>query len=857
MKIKAIRISGFRGIPPIDPPNVNISLCKGHVPQNVLIFGPNAYGKSSISSALEWFFRENVHCSEYFEDYLSSDNVHVNVGKPGYPENAFIEIDVIDQGIVKTVRKEIGVDGYKVGESIDGLEQQLSTCFDEIITLDHDEFRNFVSAASKDKWATFASLIGYEELDNFRSGLTSLFQRSISDYLQIASLEKKKTALEKTFNSDKAILCNRYSLSAKSALEDIEKAFLDRLSLTLISLQLQIPHLSELDEKFWGKIRQIVIPSEGYRQNAERLEQLKKVTTDLTPFSKELIANLKDIKTKATYLNTKKAQFDKGILSEFYRLGLEIIQSGKTDQNECPFCKTEYDNDLLKLTVKEKIKDLNFEEVQQQANLLTSIWNDIKNSLAVRVLSLYKHELSNIASITGALPSVSEVDNAIKLSSFDANTVVNWVKGVLHLHDELIKTSKEIKAEIERIATIIKNNPEGQLGTEIEDLYVFWKGILSLFEKKGEISAVSHEIEVTKDVIDHLRTISKNFRDELEDFSVRVIVIINDDVSSYYDALHPNDDIKPFLETHLDGQKRSVLLKCDYKGYEGKDAASLLSESHRNSLGLAVMLAFMKYKRQTGSPVEFLILDDVTQSFDVGHRVNLVSFLEDPDFPEICSNQIIMLTYDRTLADFIQRPGEERENWLRYDIRTWHLNALVIEPNDYDLLDMAAKYLAAGDEMASAIYARHALEQVYKFIVETASLSITYSSKPWKLNLNSFQLAILKEVKRLWSIKVQRGTETLPRGLINPQKFRDKKLTMSLRILHLTVHDSDFMENPPSTGDIRAALDAIKELRDMFTCLTCRQHTPNPIYTYFHTFDKGAQAADVKCKKCGQPFPAD
>lgn len=600
MKLKAVRISGFRGIPPIDPPHVNISLAKGDEPQNVLIFGPNAFGKSSISSALEWFFRESVHCSQYFEDYTSADNVHVNVGKTGFPSNAYVEIDIIDKGQVQTVRKEIGVDGKKSGEVITGLDQQLGLCRDEIITLDHDEFRNFVSAASKDKWTTFASLIGYEELDNFRSGLDSISQRSLSDNLRITSLEKDISVKEKSHNTNKSQTCSKYSLSLKSGLEDIENKFTERLGLVLLSLQLPISRtIDNLDEDYWGDIRLKVIPSEGFRQNSERLGQLKKVLVDIAPISKELISKIDELFKNATFLETKKAQFDKGILSQFYKLGLEIIATNRTTTDECPFCRSPYKTDLLQSNVQSYITDLDFEEIQTQANELEIIWSNIKSNLAIRLLTLSNHELSTISSIAKDLPSITEIENSTRITSFNAEIIYKWIERVNLLQRELTKSSSEINIQIKQIELGLKNNPEGQLSAEIENLYSFWKSVLNLRDEKEKIDSLRNEIIVTKDVIEKIREIAKSFRDELEDFGGRVVEVINEDVKNYYDALHPNDNIKPFLETQIEGSKRKVLLKCDYKGYTGKDAASLLSESHRNSLGLAVLLAFMKYKRKS------------------------------------------------------------------------------------------------------------------------------------------------------------------------------------------------------------------------------------------------------------------
>ena len=191
MKIKNIRIAGFRGVPPVAPPDVDIDLTSpSGGPKNLLLFGPNAYGKSSIADALEWFFKESVRGSSYFEEYCDSDNIHVKVGQPGFLPEAYIEVIVDHNGTDYTLRKDINQSGTKIRENLGGIPAVIQQLENEIIVLDHDQFRKFVASANTEKWTTFSSLIGYEELDYFRAGIDSLSSRSLTDHLQKSRLDK-------------------------------------------------------------------------------------------------------------------------------------------------------------------------------------------------------------------------------------------------------------------------------------------------------------------------------------------------------------------------------------------------------------------------------------------------------------------------------------------------------------------------------------------------------------------------------------------------------------------------------------------------------------------------------------------
>ena len=153
----------------------------------------------------------------------------------------------------------------------------------------------------------------------------------------------------------------------------------------------------------------------------------------------------------------------------------------------------------------------------------------------------------------------------------------------------------------------------------------------------------------------------------------------------------------------------------------------------------------MKYKRQLGSPIEFCVFDDVTQSFDIEHRTNLLMLLENPIFPEIYNQQIIFMTHDRTLADLVKRPGEQNlpNSWLRVDIRNWWLERMLLESeHDTEPLTRTQKYIDQNDEIAAGIYLRRdwnnyikqlSVEPICEYLIQ-----INHGTLVWKNTANIF-----------------------------------------------------------------------------------------------------------------------
>jgi hypothetical protein len=812
MKIKAIRICGFRGIPPVDPPDVNINLSANvGEPQHLLLFGPNAYGKSSIADALEWFFKENVRGSDYFAEYSDEDNIHVMIGKPEYQTEAYIELVIEHDCNEHIVRKTLDGSGQKKSETLGGIYSILQELEDEIIVLDHDQFRKFVSAANTDKWTTFSSLIGYEELDNFRAGIDSLTQRSLTDYLHRQELGSEIIAHQHKFQEDFQKVLQSNQIIVEN-LDELKDKFQLLLEVTLTSLSIPTSTYDDITLEFWNKIKDQISTSDQVGAVSTRLGELNTILGKLSPFSNEIKTAIETLSSQAEALNDKKDGFDKELLAEFYKAGLEIIESCKTEQDLCPFCLSSYRWEHLANEVSERYRTLDFATIQNDHQVLLQTWESFKSEINSRRSNLRDIEISSVKDAFMDVDRIGEINTALSLSGFNLEKIRLWTKKFTVLV-EAVKFSKDaVHSEIGEVTEALENNPQAEIQQTIKQLQQLWVEIGVLTKDLLHLQALENKLDVMNQVIEKLRYIAASFRSELNDFSGRVVEIINSDVISYYDELHPDDNVRPYLRVAVRGNQRIVELQCDYKGVLDRAAVTLLSESHRNSLGFAILLAFMKYKRQTGSPIRFCIFDDVTQSFDVEHRTNLLSLLENHNFPEISGQQIIFLTHDRTLADLIKRPGEQdvRRNWVRMDIRHWWLERMLLESeHDLNPLIRSQQYINQHDEIAAAIYVRRGLEQLYKKIIDKTNIRIPYSDKPWNVKMDVYRRYIIDEIEELWKDG---------KGFINPNDQTFQQIFTSQRILNLTVHDSQFLDNPMTLGDVSNALALVQQLQMRFTC---------------------------------------
>ncbi len=837
MKIKRIQISGFRGIPPVNSPNnVDIDLTDSsspNEPKDLLLFGPNAYGKSSIADALEWFFKEDVRGSAYFEEYSAKDNIHMKLGEPGFNQTAVIELQIVHNGNEFTVRKELGGDGLIVNESLTGLHAELQKAKDEIVVLDHEQFHKFVVAANKDKWGSFSSLIGYEELDQMRGGLDSLTGNSLTANLGTEKLHKDIDTQRQKWQVDLVNACQEYGCS-QNLLEELRIEFRNRLETNLVSLSLDVPEIDALDQEYWGNLLERVKTPNDIVQAAERLNKFQSQRDKLVGLDPIWIENLPLLGNLTQRLAPKKSSFDKEILAAFYQTGIKVLSEKKTDPDLCPFCGQVYDTVQLENHVKDKHTALNFDEIQSDHASLKEAWDVIKTIVKNRQRDLLSSEQTAVQESFRAVADFSKMEAAVSLSDFDSEYILEWLEKAKRLSKEIDRARETVELEIPQ-AEIAASNPNAEIQETVNDLLRFWTTLTTLSQRKQEIERLERKFEISKQVTTGLQGAARQFRTELNDFSGRVATLINADVKKYYKELHPEDDVVPSLEVSLSGTQRQVTLKCTYKGIPDKTAVPLLSESHRNSLGMAILLSFMKYKRHiVGSPVEFCIFDDVMQSFDMEHRTNLLGLLENPNFPEICDQQIIFFTHDRTLADLVKRPGEHsvRDYWLRVDIRNWWLTRMLLESEkDSDPLQKARYYIGENDEIAAGIYIRRALEQIYKSILGKTSTRTPFSDKPWSVGMEKYREYIVDEINELWSDG---------KGFVDPNTPLFQQIFTSQRILNFTVHDSQFLENPMTMGDVQSALVLVEQLKDRFRCPTC--------HTVYHTLRKTTSGNNPNCR---------
>jgi DNA repair exonuclease SbcCD ATPase subunit len=179
-------------------------------------------------------------------------------------------------------------------------------------------------------------------------------------------------------------------------------------------------------------------------------------------------------------------------------------------------------------------------------------------------------------------------------------------------------------------------------------------------------------------------------------------------VAEIYAALHPGEDlarvsVEPWTA-------KGVELAIDFYGSRQRPPHGVLSESHLNSLAIALFLAMAEtFNEKLG----FLVLDDVINSFDVEHRGQLAELLAEG----FSRWQLIVLTHDQQFFEHLSRRAP---SWRRLELTSWSYQEgpRTTLYETAGILAAARERLESGDVQAAATKARRGLEELLQEVCQ-------------------------------------------------------------------------------------------------------------------------------------------
>ena len=180
-------------------------------------------------------------------------------------------------------------------------------------------------------------------------------------------------------------------------------------------------------------------------------------------------------------------------------------------------------------------------------------------------------------------------------------------------------------------------------------------------------------------------------------------------VAQIYAVFHPGENLAESVSIEP-WTAKGVELAVEFYGSRQRPPHGVLSESHLNSLAIALFLAMAgEFNTQLG----FLVLDDVINSFDVEHRGRLAELLADG----FADWQIIVLTHDQQFFEHLSRRAP---SWRKLELTSWSYESgpRTTRYESSGILAAARERLESGDVHGAAAKARRGLEELLQEVCE-------------------------------------------------------------------------------------------------------------------------------------------
>lgn len=648
LKIKRIKLSGFRGI--LTPQE--LKLCdSGGTPTSLAVYGLNSSGKSSFVDGLEWFLSETSEI-----EWLRREDAKSNA----YPHQeavdgeSYVEIDFINE-------KKAILPLTKTYDHMRVTIPKLSSVSDFEATyrsfvirpyLRYLEIIDFVfNSTGLQKYQRLANWMGFEyelafqekialkilpELNKYEKSIESevtVHIKSLKALTQLAEINESKV-----LNLCKGILAS-YTTTSFISMAEIENrsSEIDKLR----SSSGTVDKLSTLS-RYDLNIDAVIL-------NEKMSESISSVQKEIDSFTKK-----KELVEKIDYIT-------------LYERASDILDKDQSESTFCPLCKHPWRREDLIAHVKGELVLLQEVKVAQDKVLddisalklhlktestavsqLCNSYKELKKSLELIKYEKTEQYLNDIEKIRTAL------DGGGSIFTLDIGSVLE--KDILEkVIEERIAVKVLIyqeKTKVQPSNEEIKRNTDIERVKKINDLWIQYK------DSVNELNFYKQERDKFVDIASDIST-------KIQESIVKRFKTISSLIGKYFGILRSDKDIKD-IEITLNQDKgkaagRSAEIQLSYYDISVKPAYKVLSESLLNSLGLAVYFACIK---QFNTESKFIVLDDIMNSLDTGHRDTLLDLIE----LEFDDYQVVLFTHDLHWFEKIQRRFPK---WTHKKIKSW------------------------------------------------------------------------------------------------------------------------------------------------------------------------------------------
>ena len=652
-----IKVEGFRGIN-----NEGDPLELSFRPDGVnSVFAVNANGKSSLFEALSYAIRGDIpkltamqaqeHPEHYYCNRFHSGN-RATIGLAFEPDDgsgATIEICIERDGAGQ--RTVSSPTGHPDPEAF------LSSLDQDFALLDYTTFARFMEDTPLQRGRSFSALLGLSDYSDMRQSLQAASDtRAINSDLAVKVIEAEIRTAQTALRQQLATLRQSFEHVTGNPLEDVEKLeeYAAAIVTALAGVDILKPQIEgkDLQDVDFDAVKETIRKAEGgeKRQELERaVSSIARLEALGEPEDANVTAEQEALSTLLNERDGHLASTRGDLFKRLFQAAETVIKEGAWSEDaKCPLCESDLDHSIREHI---EVQLQQYQAVAEKNKKIEKNWAGA--NWVQRLSALENAEVMGVQPDMRLSAGLAQRADSGELSQGDFKAAKARLAELEKTLSQSLVTLRGTKAALE------KELPRSlvQLTEQVEYGRQFNETLHLYTQKKEEESAARSRLGIRERWREFISGSATAFANAEAALSRTTLSAIEGPYKSMFGQIMNVGDVVPDLQRAADREDLKVQLS-DFHGQSDLSAQALLSESYRNALAISVFLAAAV--KHSAAP-RFLVLDDVTSSFDSGHQFNLMELirtgLQQPKNAD--GLQFIILSHDGLLQKYFDRHSNE------------------------------------------------------------------------------------------------------------------------------------------------------------------------------------------------------
>ncbi|MCV0370399.1 AAA family ATPase [Filomicrobium sp.] len=741
-------IEGFRGINNDGDPLV---LKFKHDAVNS-VHAPNGVGKSSIFEALHFALHGTVPRLEGMQDAEQGASYIVNKFHPAQQATVALVFKSDDGTPDVSITVTRTAAGGRVVTSPSGHadpDSFLADLCEDFVLVDYPRFASLVDCSALERGRSFASLVGMSRYSQLRQALDGAKNtRNINGDLGLSTLDTEVTAENRALGAvEQRILAAHQEITGAAGGQMADTAALKaQVTAGLAGIALFAPLLanaSVMDFDF-DAAEKIVDQEEGGAAR-KTLDGLNTAVTTLggLQVSAAELAEIDALVTAAKARDDAMRKVGAASLHALLKNALSVVNSADWhDPKVCPVCEKAGDGPLqdqleVKIALYDETDQLDA-ELKRQVQSAGCVGKLRQLEEQARLGVVDADRIAPVLTLAARQSSVSTADlerakdalGALEAKRVDVLTAINAEITTLQagLPPSLVAVTRTL----------------GQAKQFRDAMNEYERTLPALAAKRAKLAKLNRWKTFITKVAGQFATAESALA------NARITDIQANCQELFGHLVRGGPDVRPTLNRAQNTEQVDLKL-ADFFGLPNQSARALLSESYRNAVAASIFMAAAT--RQQGVP-RFMVLDDVTSSFDAGHQFSLMDTIRTKLRFGAANGlpgglQFIILSHDTSLEKYFDRLNGTTE-WNHQKLQGMPPRGrLMIATQQADRLKaQAEQYLNAGQIDIGEPFVRQYLEYKLGQIITRLEVPVPpdYATRGDKRTLSTYVDAITAAV---------------------------------------------------------------------------------------------------------------